>query len=108
MSITRTVFAAAALAFVALPASAASLEVSGMAPTLTGGIVKKAVVITVNQDEPAAALYGRINQAATLVCSSNPGGKSSLLTDKVEKCRVAAVRRAAREIGLPDVETAAR
>jgi hypothetical protein len=106
MSILRTVLVCAVFAASAVAASAASVEVSGMAPTLNGSIVKKAAIVRFENDEPSrapAVLYDRINRAAIAVCSSNHGGQGAMLRDQVEKCRSVAVRQALREIGSPEL-----
>ncbi|GAA0544815.1 UrcA family protein [Rhizomicrobium palustre] len=103
---------AAGLALAALAGTAfaagTSVEVSGLTPTLGGDKVKKLVVVKYddlnpNDKQGAQALFTRLNLVATALCSSNPGGKGSLLAEKVEKCRSETVVQAAKDIGAAEL-----
>jgi len=105
-------FAAAAL-IPAAQAAVTSVEVNGMTPTLNGEKVTKRVVVKFDDINPAdkqgaQALFTRLNLVATALCSSNPGGKGSMLTDKVEKCRTDAMVQAGKDIGAPEFSAIAK
>lgn len=103
--LTSCVFAA-----LALPAAAATVEVSAMAPTLSGLVDKKVVLLTFDSGDITrnpAALYDRINRTALALCASNPGGHSGLMSSRVEQCRATAVRQAVRQVGAPDLAAVA-
>lgn len=111
-SLVAVLFATVALAQVA-SAAPSSVEVSGLTPTLGGDKVKKVVVVKFDDINPsdkqgAQALLSRINLVASALCSSNPGGKGSLLADKVEKCRSETVIQAAKDIGAPELTAIAK
>ena len=88
----RTFFACVVAASIMLPAAAAAVttvEINGLAPTLSGEKVKKRVIVKFDDINPAdkagaQALFTRLNLVATALCQSNPGGKGPMLTDKVE------------------------
>jgi UrcA family protein len=99
---SKIFFAAVAFAACAAAAGAASVTLQGMTPTLGGDTALKRTVVKFDDLDPAkdaAALYDRIAHAAATLCASNPGGTGPLLSDKVEKCRVKAVKQAVRDIG---------
>lgn len=112
MSAFRTSLVCALFAAAFIPASAASVEVNAMTPTLSSDTVMKRVVVKFDDLNPAdsqgaTALLDRINRAAAIICASNPGGTGPMLTDKVEKCRVKAVKQAVRDIGSAELAAAA-
>jgi len=81
---------------------------SGLTPTLGGDKVKKMVQVKFDDLDPtdkqgAQALFNRLNLVAIALCSSNTGGKGSLLADKVEKCRAETVVQAAKDIGSAEL-----
>ncbi len=89
-----------------------SVIVSGNTPTLGGDIVQKKVVVKYDDLNPAdkegaTALFNRINLVAGALCSSNSGGKSALLTDKVEKCRKTALDQVVKDVGTAEFSAAA-
>ncbi len=104
----------AAAAFVpAAQAATTTVEVNGLTPTLSGEKVKKRVIVKFDDLNPAdkqgaQALFNRLNLVATNLCASNPGGKGSLLTDKVEKCRAEAIIQAAKDIDAPELTAIAK
>lgn len=105
-SLGVALLAAAALAQAAFAAST-SVEVSGLTPTLGGDKVKKQVLVKFDDLNPsdstgAQALLSRLNLVALALCQSNPGGKGSMIAEKVEKCRADAVKQAVKDI---DVDT---
>jgi len=109
MSNTKVLFAFAALTLFALPASAATVEVYALSPTLGGDTVAKKVMVRYDDLKPgdtngAAALLDRITHTATQVCSSNPGGTTSLLGNAVAKCTTKAVKRAVHDIAVPELD----
>ena len=106
-SLVAVVFAAAALVQAA-SAAGTSVEVSGLTPSLGGDKLKKVVVVKFDDLNPAdkqgaQALLNRLNLVATALCSSNPGGKGSMLADKVEKCRSEAIVQAAKDVGAAEL-----
>ena len=101
---SKTFVAAAAFVALLVPASAASVDVTAMSPTLGGGTILKRAVVKYDDLNPAeaqgaAALYARIDHVAAAICTSNPGGGNGLLADKVEACRVKAVKQAVKDVG---------
>jgi UrcA family protein len=108
----KSLFASAAFALLVAPALAGSVAVTGMTPTLGDGQVLKRIVVNFDDLNPAdsqgaSALYTRLNAVALKLCSSNQGGTGALLADKVEKCRVKAVKQAVKEIGTDQLAAAA-
>lgn len=113
MTLSKTLIASAAFAAMLTPAFAASVQVSGMTPTLSGDRVIKRVVVKFDDLNPAdasgaATLYDRINNAATFLCTSNPGGHNLLISDKVEKCRAQAVKEAVKDVGTAELAAVSR
>ncbi|MDR3528909.1 MAG: UrcA family protein [Rhizomicrobium sp.] len=112
----RTLVAALLVAAALVPAAQAAtttVEVNGLTPTLSGEKVKKRVIVKFDDINPAdkqgaQALLTRLNLVATNLCASNPGGKGSMLTDKVEKCRADAINQAAKDIDVPEFTAIAK
>jgi len=91
-------------------AAAASVEVSGLTPTLGGAVVEKRVNVKFDDLNPndaqgAAALFQRLTQVASKLCASN--SNAELLADRIEKCRAKAVRQAVKDIDTPALSAAA-
>lgn len=104
---TRSVFAAAAFVTLAVPALAGSVTMDALAPTLSGDTVMKRAVIKFDDLNPAdakdaATLYERLSHAAMALCTSNPGGKTGIIADKAEQCRINTLKKA-----ISAVDTAA-
>ena len=108
---SKFLFATAAFAALLAPALAASVTIDGMTPTLGGDLILKRVVVNYSLNpadaKDAAVLYAQIDTAAQHLCASNPGGAGGLLADKVEKCRVQAVKAAVKAIDSPALAAAA-
>ncbi len=109
---SRTLIAATAFVALLTPAVAGSVTLSGMTPTLNGDHVLKRLVVKFDDLNPgdsqgAAALYDRISHAATMLCTSNPGGTSGLISDKVEKCHAQVVKQAVKDVGAPELDRVA-
>lgn len=109
---TKTFLAVAAFSVLFAPAFAGSVTIDAMTPTLGSIQVLKRVVVKYDDLNPsdaqgAAALYDRINTTAIQLCTSNAGGHSSLLSDKVEQCRIKAVKQAVRDIGSAELAVVA-
>lgn len=112
MLVMRTIVASAMFAAMLVPAGAASVVISGLTPTRGGDTLIKRSVVKYDDLNPAdaqgaAQLYQRIVASASELCASNPGATMSLLADKVEKCRVKAVKQAVRDVGTDAIEQAA-
>lgn len=108
MNAYRILFSAAAFAALLVPASAASVEVSAITPTLNRFPVTKMTVVKYDDLNPAesrdaATLLDRIEHAATVLCTSNPGGTGPMLARAVEKCRTKAVKQAVRDVGTTEL-----
>jgi len=111
----RILCAVVVVAAAMIPAAAAttSVEVSGLVPTAGIDKTKKVVIVKFDDLNPAdkqgaQALYTRLNLVATALCSSNPGGKGSMLADKVEKCRGEAIHQAAKDIDAAELTAIAK
>lgn len=103
-----TVLAVSQIAF----AQDRAVTVGGITPTLSGDSVLKKVVVKYDDLNPAeksgaVALFNRINLVAGALCSSNPGGKSALLTEKVEVCRKKALDQVVKDVGTAEFSAAA-
>jgi len=105
MNTRKSLIVSAAFAALLVPAVAASaaVEVMAFTPTLGGGTVTKLTVVKYDDLNPAdaagaAALFERINAAASRLCTSNLGGNNALISDEVEKCRIKAVKRAVKDV----------
>ena len=108
MTLSKTLIASAAFAAMLVPAFAAAVTIGAMTPTLGGDRVIKRVVVKFDDINPAdatgaATLYDRINNAATFLCTSNPGGHNLLISDKVERCRAQAVKQAVKDVGSAEL-----
>jgi UrcA family protein len=111
----RNAFAAVAvLALTAFAATAAgtSVDVSGMAPTLSGDAMQRRTVVqygdlNAGDKQGAATLLDRINKAADAVCTSDRTRNSLLVAPKIKKCRAQAVAQAVKDVDTPELTTAA-
>lgn len=94
-------------------ATAASVDVSGMAPTLSGDTLQMRTVVQYgdlnpNDKQGAVALLDRITKAADAVCTSDRTRNSLLVAPKIKKCRTQAVAQAVKDVGAPELTAAAQ
>jgi UrcA family protein len=103
----------AALSFVPALADETSVTVSGFAPTSTGGLQLKAVVVSygdldIASAPGAAVLLGRIENASRLVCGERSG--LAMIGERARDfaaCRAGATAKAVRTVGAPALTQAA-
>lgn len=110
----NAIAAAAVLALATFAATAAdtSVNVSGMAPALSGETMQKRTVVQYgdlnpNDKQGAVTLLDRITKAADAVCTTDRTRNSLSLADKIKRCRAMAIAQAVKSVGAPELAAAA-
>jgi UrcA family protein len=107
----KCVFAFVAAAVLAAGAQAASLPVTGMAPSPNSYSQKRTVIeyteVAPGDKAAATALLARIEQAADAVCAGTRPFRSASMEQRIKKCRADAIAEAVPAVGSPDLTAAA-
>lgn len=106
----NAIAAVVVLALTSFAANAAdtSVRVSGLAPTLGGDTVQRRIVVPFgdlnpNDKQGAATLFDRITKSADAVCTTNQTRNSSLLAERIQRCRTMAIAQAVKDVGSAEL-----